>query len=91
MGGEERARAVEHADSARRELAELGHAVVDAVQRRLDVQPTQRHVTRLQPLERLLGREDQRFNPRPGPRSERDVGLRRALGDEREDHAAAGV
>ena len=50
VGGQERARPVEDADTARRELAELGDAVVDAVQRRLDVEPAERDVTRLQAL-----------------------------------------
>jgi hypothetical protein len=91
VGREERARAVQDADAAGGELAELGDPVVDAVERGLHVEPAEGHVAGFQPLDGLFGREDERLHARPGPRSERDVGLRRALGDEREDHAAAGV
>ena len=53
VGGEQEGRPVEHADAAGRENAERPEAVVDAVERRPHVEPTERGVAGAEPLERL--------------------------------------
>ena len=55
VGGEQRTRPVERADAAGRERAERPEPVLDAVERRQDVEPPERRVAVLELRDRLLG------------------------------------
>jgi len=84
--GEERGRVVQDDDPPRLERAQHPHAVVDPVERRQDVQPPERGVTRAKLGERLLRRhrlQAEAVDEHPG---EELVRRRGALSDEREAH-----
>ena len=86
VGGEQRARPVERADAAGRERAERPEPVLDAVERRQDVEPPERGVAVLELGDRLLGREEAEADAARRGGGEREVRFGGALGDDRELH-----
>jgi hypothetical protein len=86
VGGQQRACPVERADAAGGERAERPEPVLDSVERRQHVEPSQRSVALAELGDRLLGREEtEAHSARRGGR-ERKVRFGRALGDDRELH-----
>ena len=86
VGREQGAGAVEHENSARGERAERPEAVLDAVEPLDDVEPAERHRSRLQRRRGLLRDEDACVDPARRRRGKSDVRGGTTLGDDREQH-----
>ena len=88
MRGEQRARRVQHAHAAGRQLAERPEPVVHPVERRQDVEPAERGVAWPERIECLGGREAAPLDPAATGRGETGIRLVSALGDDGDAHAS---
>jgi hypothetical protein len=86
VGGEQRSRAVQDGDAAGREDAEGPEPVFDAVERRQDVEPSERGVARPELTERLERRHRHELGTARARGRKAKRGRRGLLRDEGDEH-----
>jgi hypothetical protein len=86
VGGEQRSRPIERADTAGRERAECPESVLDAVQRREHVEPAEGCIAVAEPGNRLIGCQEAELHSAWRGSGEGEVRLGGSLGDDRELH-----